>query len=77
NITGTLRAAVTLLPNGNVDKVEILHSSGYKLLDRAALQIVYLAAPYAPFPPEIRKTTDKLEIIRTWHFEISGLSTSR
>ncbi|MCV6624169.1 MAG: energy transducer TonB [Cellvibrionaceae bacterium] len=76
-ITGTLRAAVTLLPNGNVDKVEILHSSGQKLLDRAALQIVYLASPFAPFPQEIRKTTDKLEIIRTWHFEISGLSTSR
>ncbi|GAA6151695.1 energy transducer TonB [Pseudoteredinibacter isoporae] len=76
-ITGTLRAAVTLLPNGNVDKVEILHSSGQKLLDRAALQIVYLASPFAPFPSEIRKTTDKLEIIRTWHFEISGLSTSR
>lgn len=76
-ITGTLRAAVTLLPNGNVDKVEILHSSGQKLLDRAALQIVYLASPFAPFPNEIRKTTDKLEIIRTWHFEISGLSTSR
>ena len=76
-ITGTLRAAVTLLPNGNVDKVEILHSSGQKLLDRAALQIVYLASPFAPFPNEIRKTTDKLEIIRTWHFEISGLSTTR
>lgn len=76
-IIGTLRAAVTLLPNGNVDKVEILQSSGQKVLDRAALQIVYLASPFAPFPSEIRKTTDRLEIIRTWHFEISGLSTSR
>lgn len=77
DITGTLRMAVTLMPNGRIDKIELLHSSGYKMLDRAAMQIVHMASPFAPFPAEIKRSVDQLEIIRTWHFEISGLSTSR
>jgi protein TonB len=76
DITGTLRMAVTVKPNGRVERIELLHSSGHKLLDRAAMQIVHMSSPFAPFPEQIKKSTDRLEIIRTWHFEISGLSTS-
>ena len=43
-------------------------SSGHKLLDDAAIRIVKLSAPFAPFPAEIRKETDILDIIRTWQF---------
>ena len=43
-------------------------SSGHALLDEAAVRIVKLAAPYAPFPPAIRKDTDIIEITRTWAF---------
>lgn len=75
-IFGSLRLATTLKPNGTIHSVEILHSSGFAVLDNAALQIVHLASPFPPFPPEIRKDTDQLEIIRTWNFEISGLSTN-
>ncbi|MYM63669.1 energy transducer TonB [Pseudomaricurvus sp. HS19] len=75
-IVGNLRLLTVLRPNGTIHSVEILHSSGYQVLDNAALQIVHLSSPFAPFPPEIRKTTDQLEIIRTWHFELTGLSTS-
>ena len=75
-IVGKLRLLTVLRPNGTIHSVEILQSSGYPILDNAALQIVHLSAPFAPFPPEIRKTTDQLEIIRTWHFELTGLSTS-
>jgi len=76
-ITGSLRLLSVINANGTIEKVEILHSSGQKVLDAAALQIVHLAAPFLPFPSEIRKDTDQLEIIRTWNFEISGLSTSQ
>ena len=75
-IYGKLRLATILRPNGTIHSVEILQSSGHNLLDKAALQIVHLAAPFPPFPQEIRKDVDQLEIIRTWHFELSGLSTS-
>jgi protein TonB len=48
--------------------VWVRRSSGHKLLDDAAVRIVKLAAPYAPFPAEIRKETDVLDITRTWQF---------
>lgn len=75
-IYGKLRLATVLRPNGTIHSVEILQSSGHNILDNAALQIVHLAAPFPAFPQEIRKDVDQLEIIRTWHFELSGLSTS-
>lgn len=75
-ITGSLRLLVAINPDGTIHKVEILQSSGQSLLDQAAVQIVHLAAPFNGFPPEIRKNYDRLEIIRTWNFEIAGLSTS-
>lgn len=67
SLYGDLRLAVTLLPNGTVDSVEVLLSSGQRVLDQAAIRTVRLASPFAPFPPEI-KQWDKLEIIRTWRF---------
>ena len=38
------------------------------VLDEAAKRIVTFAAPFAPFPPDIRKETDYLDITRTWNF---------
>jgi len=67
-IYGDLRLAVTLLPDGSVDSIEILLSSGQRVLDLAAVRTVRLASPFAPFPPEMAQW-DKLEIIRTWRFE--------
>ncbi|GGO78112.1 transporter TonB [Marinobacterium nitratireducens] len=68
-IYGSLRLLVSILPDGSVKNIEVLHSSGYRVLDEAAERIVRLAAPFQPFPVEMRKTTDVLEIIRTWKFE--------
>lgn len=67
-IYGDLRLVVTILPNGSVDNVEILRSSGQRVLDQAAMRIVRMASPFSPLPPEM-KQWDKLEIIRTWRFE--------
>lgn len=75
-IFGQLRLVTILSADGTIKGVEVLQSSGHNLLDQAALQIVHLAAPFPPFPPEIRKDVDQLEIIRTLHFELSGLATS-
>lgn len=75
-IFGQLRLATIIKANGTIVDVELLQSSGHQVLDNAAMQIVHLAAPFAPFPPEISKDVDQLEIIRTWRFDITGLSTS-
>lgn len=65
---GSLRLLVSVLPDGSLKEVELLESSGHTVLDDAALRIVRLAAPFAPFPDELRQSTDVLEIIRTWQF---------
>lgn len=65
---GSLLLSVSINADGSVLKVEINRSSGHRLLDEAALRIVHLAAPYAAFPPDIRRDTDIIEITRTWTF---------
>ena len=66
---GSLRLLVAINPDGSVENIEILESSGRRILDDAAIRIVQLAAPFQPFSVEMRKSTDLLEIIRTWKFE--------
>ena len=68
NITGDLILDVALNPDGSLRKVTIRHSSGKKILDDAAIRIVQLAAPFAPFSDAMRKDTDVLHIVRTWRF---------
>lgn len=71
HLSGNLVLNVALRPDGSLAGVELRHSSGYKVLDDAAVRIVKLAAPFAPFPPEMRKDTDILHITRAWQF-LSG-----
>ncbi|MEH6825446.1 MAG: energy transducer TonB [Motiliproteus sp.] len=73
---GNLRLALMIRPDGSLEKVDVLKTSGHKVLDDAAKRIVRLAAPYAPFPPELRKHADRVEIIRTWKFERSRLGVN-
>lgn len=67
-IYGQLRLTVSIRADGSVESVEVTKSSGQRILDAAAVRIVKLAAPYAPFPEDIRKDTDVLSIVRTWTF---------
>lgn len=67
-LTGSLILDVALNPDGTVNQIIIRRSSGQKILDDAAIRIVNLAAPYAPFPKNIRADTDILHITRTWQF---------
>jgi protein TonB len=72
SVYGNLRLLVVLRYDGGLEDVRLLESSGYKVLDDAALRIVRMAAPYQDFPVEMRKKYDRLEIIRTWQFSRSG-----
>lgn len=75
-IYGSLRLLVAILPDGDVDEIRILQSSGFSVLDQAAIDIVRMAAPFAPFPEEMRPNVDILEIIRTWRFHEGNALTS-
>jgi len=67
-IYGSLQLTVSIKADGSVESIDVNKPSGQKVLDDAARRIVALAAPYAPFPPDIAKDTDILSITRTWTF---------
>ena len=71
-ITGALRLLAVIDADGALVEATLMESSGHAVLDEAALRIVRLAAPFAPFPPDIRAAADRLEIERTWRFAGPG-----
>lgn len=67
-LSGDLLLEVALNPDGTVAEIALRRTSGEPVLDAAAIRIVELAAPYAPFPEEIADKVDILHIERTWIF---------
>ena len=76
-LSGSMILDVALNPDGSTREITIRQSSGSKILDDAAIRIVRLAAPFAPFPEEMRKEIDVLHITRTWQFLSGNRFTSR
>lgn len=68
NISGSLRLVAVISSDGKTVATHILKGSGYKILDDAARQIVYIASPFGSFPSELKKEADLIEIVRTWNF---------
>ena len=66
---GDLVLTVGIHQDGTVESIDVMRSSGVPEIDRAAIHIVRMAAPYAPLPENIREQTDILHITRTWRFE--------
>ncbi len=75
NLSGKLIVQVAVYPDGSVREITIRQPSGYKILDDAAVRIVKLAAPFAPFPDDIKRETDVLYITRTWVFTSGNLKS--
>ncbi|WP_018871777.1 energy transducer TonB [Thioalkalivibrio sp. ALJ16] len=67
-LSGTLVLSVRLNPEGELIDIQVARSSGEPVLDQAAIRIVELAAPYAPFTDAMREQYDELVITRTWAF---------
>jgi protein TonB len=72
---GALRMTVSVRKDGSLVEASVDKPSGSLILDRAARRIVNMSAPFPPFPPEIARDTDVLEITRTWIFTNDQLST--
>ena len=75
-LSGKLLMDVVLNADGSVRNISIMRPSGNQVIDEAAVRIVNLAAPFAPFPPEILKEADILHITRTWEFSTTNRLTS-
>ena len=71
-LSGKLIMDVTMNADGTVRNISILRPSGHAVIDEAAIRIVNLAAPFAPFPSEILKDADILHITRTWEFSTAN-----
>ncbi|MES3039656.1 MAG: TonB family protein [Pseudomonadota bacterium] len=68
HLQGQVRLLVAIYPDGRVQRIQILQSSGHAILDRAAEQSVRQAEPFARFPASQQGQVDVLQIIRTWRF---------
>ncbi len=67
NKTLTLMLTAGIRHDGSLLSVDIIQSSGYRLLDDAAVRIVRLSAPFPPVPKHA--DYDELYITRTWEFQ--------
>jgi protein TonB len=64
---GQLVLTVGLDRAGRIKSIDVIQSSGHKVLDDAAIRIVHLAEPF-PALPEDKEKVDELYISRTWQF---------
>ena len=63
-----LKVTVSINSDGTLAGVRIVKSSGHKDMDEAVLRIVTMSAPFAPFPPDMKRIYDVVDITRTWIF---------
>ncbi|MGQ9608327.1 MAG: energy transducer TonB [bacterium] len=68
-IEGRVKVKLVISKDGNLEKIDILESSGYEILDETAIQSIRDAAPFPPIPEEIKKNKLELSIYMT--YEIS------
>lgn len=66
---------VVIRRDGNLGSARILRSSGRPEIDEAALQILRLASPFDPFPPELASEYRSLRFAYEWQFQ--GASSAR
>jgi TonB family protein len=59
NLSGSLIMTVGIHIDGSIESITIQQPSGHDILDQAAQQIVQIAAPYAPLPPEDSPDNDQ------------------
>ncbi len=74
---GDLILKVSVNADGTIRDINVMESSGHKILDDAAISIVRRAAPFAPFDETLKKDTDVLEIVRLWQFQPGDIMATR
>lgn len=70
-----LQLTIYIHQNGEISHIEFDRPAKNPLFNLAAQRVVQLAAPFAPFSPEMAQEADILAITRTWHFEQGRLRT--
>ncbi len=73
---GDVLLTVVLNLDGSIKSIDVIQSSGQKVLDDAARRIVRLAAPFPP-APKTGEHIDELNITRTWRFQPNNVLKTR
>lgn len=62
NIEGKTEIKITILKTGELKEVKILSSSGYKILDNAAISTIKSIFPFTPIPAEAEKESISVKL---------------
>jgi protein TonB len=74
--TGSLQATVIIDSSGQIIDIFLDQPSPLSILNQSVRRIVQLAAPFPPFPPQMRQKIDQIVITRTWQFKAGELITT-
>lgn len=74
--SGSPLVEVVITADGTLAAATVKRGSGHAELDRAAVQILALAAPFEPFPVELAERYDSLRFAYEWQFVGGQLSGS-
>lgn len=69
-IEGRLLVLFSLNPGGNLIDINVLHGSGYEILDQEAQRAVRAASPFPPFPSHVNVA--RLNIKADFDYRIAG-----
>jgi len=75
-INGSPTLEVIISASGQLQEVIVRRTSGSKVLDQAALDILRRAAPFDPFPEAVRVDYDTLRFAYKWQFSTSGVQST-
>ncbi|MDJ0919337.1 MAG: energy transducer TonB [Woeseiaceae bacterium] len=75
-LSGSPTLEVSIDASGELSAVVIRKSSGSRILDEAALDILERASPFDPFPPEVRAEYDELRFAYKWLFGDGQMATT-
>ena len=76
-IHGDVILTVGVNRDGSLASIDIQKSSGYPIIDKAAVAIVKLCAPFPPLPPDSKEKVDILYVTRTWQFQPGDVLKTR
>ncbi|HUB91214.1 MAG TPA: energy transducer TonB [Dyella sp.] len=77
HLHGDVILTVGLNRDGSLYSIDVTQSSGYSVIDKAAIAIVKLCAPFPPLPPDNKEKVDILYITRTWQFQPGDVLKTR
>lgn len=67
-IHGDLILTIAINRDGSIASIDIVKSSGQRVLDDAAVQIARMSAPFNAIPVDPKERVDILHVTRTWQF---------